>query len=169
MTNSYFLWNKTKQLPLKTNIIETLYENYKAVDNTIAGFIIFPKNEKKTDRRWTINQVRGTRAKLKDRFDFTLECIRRWYDSEKSENPLADVLDRQKDFYNLFKSFKGYVDFFFLQDFVDEKYQVILWSEPLFVPLPKTTEAWEILIIKMTEILVKRQNRIKEFVCSNYK
>jgi len=167
MTNSYCLWNQNKQLPIKTKLIENLYEKYKEVDNTIAGFIIFPKNDNKFDRHWTINQTRGTCSTIKDRFDFTLECIRRWYAKEEGQNPLEEVLERQNYFYMLFNDFKGYIDFFFLQDFVDENYRVIIWSEKLFDPLPKTTYQWGELIKIMTELLKKRQNRIKHFICKN--
>ena len=63
----------------------------------------------------TINGARGVNGKIKDRFDLTLECIRRHYTSEKS--PLSDTLQRYSPFFNLFENFQGYVDFFLLQDY----------------------------------------------------
>ena len=40
---------------------------------TIGGMIIFPL------MRSSINQMRGTNARVSDRWDLTLECIRRFY------------------------------------------------------------------------------------------
>ena len=48
--------------------------------------------------------------KINDRFDLTLECIRRYYLNEDS--PLKETFIRYSDFL-LFKNFKGYIDFFF--------------------------------------------------------
>ena len=47
-------------------------------------------------------------------FDLTLECIRLFY--ENKESPLSFVFQRYIEFFNLFCDFKGYVDFFLLQD-----------------------------------------------------
>ena len=55
-----------------------------------------------------------------NRWDLTLECIRRFYAGEQT--PLDKVLESDREFYNLFVDFKGYVDFFLLQDCVDENY-----------------------------------------------
>ena len=75
----------------------------------------------------TINGARGVNHKIQDRFDLTLECIRRFYLKEKS--PLSDVLERYANFFNLFDNFRGYVDFFLLQDLVEKDYLAIkFWS-----------------------------------------
>lgn len=83
---------------------------------TIGSALIFPGN--RIDGRQTINQARGTHPRIRDRFDLTLECIRRYYGGEQS--PLAAVLERYADFFSLFGDFDGYVDFFMLQDLVGE-------------------------------------------------
>lgn len=49
----------------------------------------------------------------------TLECIRRHYSGEPS-NKFGEVLDRYSDFFALFKDFDGYVEFFLLQDLINE-------------------------------------------------
>ena len=87
---------------------------------TIGSYIIFPNI--RIDRKPTINQARGVNGRIDDRFDLTLECIRRFYTGEKS--PLYDTLLRYKDFFDLFGDFMGYVQFFLLDDLVDESYQV---------------------------------------------
>ena len=49
---------------------------------TIGGFIIFPS--KQINRKMTINGSRGVNHRIQDRFDLTLECIRRYYLQETS-------------------------------------------------------------------------------------
>ena len=60
----------------------------------------------------TINAASGVNSKIQDRFDLTLECIRRFYAQE--ESPLKVTLERDISFFNLFQDFKVYVDFFFI-------------------------------------------------------
>src|SRR5690606_6071600 len=46
--------------------------------STIGGYALFPRNgEGQTGQ--TINQARGVHGQIADRFDLTLECIRRYY------------------------------------------------------------------------------------------
>ena len=82
--------------------------------STIGAYTIFPGRT--INRKPTINGARGLHPKVGDRFDLTLECIRRHYSSEAS--PLSDVLARYRDFFDLFETFEGYVDFFLFQDLV---------------------------------------------------
>lgn len=98
------------QVPSETS---TALEN---LGFTIGGFIIFPGN--RVDKKMTINGARGCHRKIEDRFDLTLECIRRHY--ENTESPLTETLKRYSDFFDLFRDFKGYTEFFFLQDLVTE-------------------------------------------------
>jgi len=77
---------------------------------TICGFIVFPVS------RGSINQRRGTHPKIQDRWDLTLESIRRYYNGRVS--PLTEVLESEAAFFDLFGSFEGYVAHFHLDDFV---------------------------------------------------
>jgi hypothetical protein len=74
--------------------------------------MLFPG--KRIDGKMTINGARGFHPKIKDRFDLTVECIRRHYRAEDS--PLSDTLSRYADFFALFRNFEGYVEHFLLQD-----------------------------------------------------
>jgi hypothetical protein len=74
--------------------------------------MVFPGYQ--VDRKMTINQRRGCHGSIRDRFDLTLECIRRHYLDEPS--PLSATLARYAEFFGLFGDFAGYVDFFHLQD-----------------------------------------------------
>ncbi|GAA5220576.1 DUF6994 family protein [Membranihabitans marinus] len=53
---------------------------------TIGGHIVFPAHRR---NGFTINQARGINQKISDRFDLTLECIRRFYRNEA--NPLDSM------------------------------------------------------------------------------
>jgi hypothetical protein len=84
--------------------------------SSIGARLLFPCNQ--VDGKQTTNQSRGTTKAISDRFDLTLEAIRRHYAGESS--PLAEALTRYSDFFALFQNFEGYVDFFLLNDLVDE-------------------------------------------------
>jgi len=83
---------------------------------TVGGFIVFPRHP------GSLNQRRGWDRSIADRFDLTLECIRRHY-LELDPNPLGAVLSEDAAFFGLFGSgasgFQSYVEFFHLQDLVD--------------------------------------------------
>lgn len=89
-------------------------EAFRAIGYTIGGMMIFPGN--RVEGKQTINGARGFNRKIADRFDLTLECIRRHYSGKSS--PLADTFCRYSDFFAIFGSFEGYVDFFLLNDLV---------------------------------------------------
>jgi hypothetical protein len=99
----------TKQIQ---NEVNELYDT----GSSIGSFTIFPNN--RIDKKHTINQARGVINLIDDRFDLTLECIRLFYLGEKS--PLYETVLRYKNFFDLFESFAGYVNFFLLNDLVDE-------------------------------------------------
>ena len=133
-------------------------EDYLRNSYTIAGSIIFPQ------LRGSMNQSRGCSHKIRDRWDLTLECIRRFYKGEQS--PLDKALERSKAFFELFVDFKGYVDFFLLQDCVDEEYNVRLWlNTPLFKtdPVPETVEEYLSWIDRELDFVRKRGERISQF------
>ena len=89
-------------------------EAFMAISYTIGGMMVFPGN--RIQGKWTVNQARGCLKKISDRFDLTVECIRRHYARQSS--PLSETLARYDDFFALFEHFSGYVDFFLLQDLV---------------------------------------------------
>jgi len=90
------------------------------VGSTIGAYIVFPNN--KIHGSHTINQARGVNNLIDDRFDLTLECIRLFYLGQTS--PLFDTLLRYKNFFDLFDSFIGYIEFFLLDDLVDENQKI---------------------------------------------
>lgn len=88
-------------------------ETYRRAFYTIGGFIVFPRHPR------SLNQQRGWERAISDRFDLTLECIRRHY-LEVHPNPLGEVLTSDSAFFRLFgvgqAGFAAYVEFFHLQD-----------------------------------------------------
>jgi hypothetical protein len=60
--------------------------------------------------------------------DLTLESIRRHYRGAWS--PLADVLARYRDFFAAFEDFRGYVDFWLLQDMVTNDCSAVRFLAP---------------------------------------
>lgn len=93
---------------------------------TIGAMMVFPGN--RINSKQTVNQRRGTHPLIADRFDLTLECIRRHYLRQAS--PLSDTLALYADFFDLFVDFRGYVDFFLLQDLVTNDYGAIRFLLP---------------------------------------
>ena len=73
--------------------------------STIGSYIVFPSQ--KVGNKATINGARGMHHKVRDRFDLTLKCIRRYYQGQDS--PLRETLARYDAFFKLFNDFSGYV------------------------------------------------------------
>jgi hypothetical protein len=88
---------------------------------TIGAYTVFPA-QVRVDGRWrlSINQARGMHPQIKDRFDLTLECIRRHYASQAS--PLGNAFAVYARFFGLFGDFTGFVDHFLLNDLVTGDY-----------------------------------------------
>jgi hypothetical protein len=91
-------------------------EALRTIGYTIGGMMVFPGN--RIAGKQTLNGARGFNRKIADRFDLPLECIRRPYFSQRS--PLGETLPRYRDFFALLEDFRGYVEFFMLQDLVTD-------------------------------------------------
>lgn len=133
-------------------------EELKHKVRTIGGHIVFPAHKK---NGFTINQARGVSRIICDRFDLTLECIRRFYLEE--ESPLSKTLKNYKDFFELFLDFKGYIEFFHLQDFIDQQ-QRIEFSLPFDnfnrSPLPQTVDEYKRYKSQSIDLMNRRNERI---------
>ena len=83
------------------------------------------------------------------------------------DSPLNSVIASDAGFYDLFVDFKGYVDYFFLQDCVTEDYaEVNIWegnSSFTRNGLPDTIDGYITYIDNEKRFLHNRNNRIKEF------
>lgn len=106
------------------HILERIPEELATLNNigyTIGGMMLFPGN--RVGGQTTINGARGFHPRIKDRFDLTVECIRRHYHCEDS--PLSAALARYSDYFRLFGDFRGYVEFFLLQDLVADDFSSV--------------------------------------------
>ncbi len=115
---------------------------FKSITYTIGGMMVFPGN--RSGGKMTINGARGFHPRIKDRFDLTVECIRRYYLNEGS--PLSKTLEGYSDFLALFEDFRGYVEYFLLQDIISEDFSVVKFFMPFddfkTPPLPASREAY---------------------------
>jgi hypothetical protein len=159
--HEYSRWKRmehiVKQIPEKeiTAFLDLSY--------TIGGFIIFPSN--KVHSLPTMNQERGCNQKICDRIDLTLECIRLYYLGKDS--PLRDTIHRYKNYFELFKDFKGYCKYFLLQDLISDDYLKINFFLPFngfeSSPLPDSIDEYYEYKKNNIKFVTNRNNRIKEY------
>lgn len=124
ISHSYGNWKSL--VHILNELPEGTVEEFRSIGSTIGAYILFPGN--RINLKPTINGARGMNRKISDRFDLTLECIRRHYLRE--ENPLSDTLTRYSLFFNIFIDFKGYVDFFLLNSLVSGDYLEVKFFLP---------------------------------------
>lgn len=157
--------NTYSNIKSTTNIIKKIdtqeLEKFVFLCSTIGGYIIFPSE--RINNQMTINGARGVNKKIRDRFDLTLECIRRYYNKENS--PLNETFNRYKKFFNLFDSFQGYVDFFLLQDLVANDYSSIKFFIPFEsfenYPLPNDIEEYKQYKYNLSNFILARSQRME--------
>jgi hypothetical protein len=128
-----------------SHIIEQIPEElatFIRIGYTIGGMMLFPGN--RVGRQMKINGARGFHPRIKDRFDLTVECIRRHYLNEDS--PLSNTLARYADYFRLFGDFRGYVEFFLLQDLVTDDCSAVKFFSPFksfnSLPVPGSISAY---------------------------
>ena len=166
IVHSFSHWKKYRHIISK--IDPAVIENFRHRGYSIGGNIIFPSNAPKG--KMSMNQRRGVLSTICDRFDLTLECIRRYY--QGIESPLFDCINDFNPFFDAFGSFQGYIDFFLLQDLVTEDYNKINYWYPFSGefysnPLPKTPEEYLEYVDTVTGFLIKRNARIREWASKN--
>lgn len=137
-------------------------EAFRAIGYTIGGMMVFPGNQ--VDGKQTINAARGLNGKIADRMDLTLECIRLHY--RGADSPLGDTLSRYGDFFALFEDFHGYVEFFLLQDLVDERCSAVRFFMPFnhFNPpaRPQDIDSYRAYRDRSVEFVQARNRRIDQ-------
>ena len=172
----------------KWDNIKKFFWCYLHKTNTSGGFIVFPKHDKPT-----VNTARGGgAANFRDRFDLAMECIRRYYEyletGNEKDNPLFDALNKDEAFFEMFGSFKNYIDFFCLQDWVNDNYEVLdllgdtvttlldadkVWKENKIIPCYFETDdetkvkKWWNLYHNLMYRLEKRNERIAGIPVNN--
>ncbi len=165
LTSDSVLATFTRRPDMQTIIGELPPADIDALDTityTIGGMVLWPGNQ--IDRKWTINQARGCTRPIADRFDLTIECVRRHYEGDTT-HPLAAAFDRYRDFFDLFGSFPGYIDFWLLDDLVDTDGGVKLFlpSEDFTLPpVPRTLADYLAYCEHTIEFVTARNERIHQ-------
>lgn len=81
---------------------------------------------------------------------------------------MDEALKKDAEFFKLFNDFKGYVDFFYLNDLVTEDYNNIKFYLEFDNfnrnPLPQTVEEWHNLYNAQMEFLRARNKRINQSI-----
>ncbi len=154
---TFLKWPALK--PVTGQFSESEHEQFLAAAHTIGAMMIFPGNQ--IDRKFTINQDRGMRRSIADRFDLTLECIRRYYLEQSS--PLSATLARYSDFFALFGDFDGYVSFFLLDDLVAQGRVKFFLPFEDFQPtaVPKSAAEFAEVRRNSLEFIAARNGRIQ--------
>jgi len=145
-----------KQIPKE---VDELFD----AGSTIGAYIIFPNN--RINGNHTINQARGVNSLIDDRFDLTLECIRLFYLGQKS--PLYETLLRYKNFFDLFDNFISYIQFFLLEDMLDENKKIKFFLPfDNFETRPTFSDTNEYLLYKnrVINFIRSRNKRIENYV-----
>lgn len=155
-------WKRIQHIISK--IPRSKLDDFNNTTETIGGIIIWPST--KVDGKSTINGERGFNRKICDRLDLTIECIRRYYVNQSS--PLHETFKRYDEFFKLFIDFKGYIDFFLLQDFVNYDYTETSIAPPFdnfeSSPVPSTEEEYLAYMEHTTNLINARNIRINAYV-----
>jgi hypothetical protein len=163
LTSDSVLPTFTRRTDMQSTIKQLLAADIDALNTityTIGGMMLRPGNQ--VDGRWTINQARGCTGRIADRFDLTVECVRRHYAGEA--HPLAATFDRYRDFFDLFDDFAGYVDFWLLDDLVDADGRMTLFlrSDDFTLPsVPRNVEDYLEFCENTITFVMARNERIK--------
>lgn len=161
IVHTYFRWANTQHIIEQVPKDDMTY--FYDLACTVGTFVLFPGN--KINNKFTMNQARGVNKKINDRFDLTLECIRRYYQNETS--PLLEVIQRYSDFFDLFVDFKGYCEFFLLQDLVSDDNSGVRFFLPFigFIsnPIPRDLDEYNEYMKNNIEFIKKRNQRIDEY------
>lgn len=161
-------WSKWMRMAHITGQIpEVEREQFIRIGYTIGGMMVWPGN--KVGGAMTINGARGWDSKVADRFDLTLECVRRYYLGEPGPTGvLSPALARYPEFFALFGDFAGFVDFFLLHDLVDEATSKVKFFTPFedftASPLPATLDAYRGYRERSIEFIEARNDRIAAHV-----
>ena len=170
ITNTYRSWRRPTQIAAVVDQVpEAEVKAFYDLGCTIGAYVVFPYPVQ-VDGMWqrSINQERGTKREIRDRFDLTLECIRRHYLGERS--PL-ETLALHSDFFHLFGDFRGYVDHFLLNDLVDDDTGTIRFYLPFDGferdALPTSAEEYHEVMRRSTDFVRARNERIAQYADSH--
>lgn len=148
-------------------VSEPELDSFQLANHTIGGILVFPGDKRPGVA--TINGARGFNARIADRLDLTIECIRRHYRGEVS--PLGPTLAGYADFFALFQDFRGYINFFLLDDLVSPDYSRVEvftnhtgFDDPA---LPRTVDEYRSYRHRAMSFIAARNERINSWANEN--
>jgi hypothetical protein len=159
-------WLRMKPIINQLSAVEL--DEFQVLNHSMAGAMVFPGERR--PGTLTINGARGMNSRIADRLDLTVEAIRRYYLGEAS--PLGQTLASYGDFFDLFETFRGYVDHFLLQDLINAEGHTV----KLFMPfhdfgvtpaLPQDVEAYRAYRDNASDFLRARNRRIGSWAREN--
>ncbi len=166
---TWWRWHGTAALREDSSLTRRILAANPVLDN-MGGIIMWPGRRVGAQ---TLNQAKGSsqKAKIGDRLDLTLECIRLAYARvlDQRVNPLGPTLDLYWEYFALFGDFTGYVDFWLLQDLLTEDNQRVRFlmegdiPEYDFTsrnPLPATVEEYDEYLRNAQHFVGKRNERM---------
>ena len=163
---TFIRWPPALQ-PIRDQDSPQVHEAFFTMGYTIGAMMISP-----ADRidGWTINQARGCLKNIADRFDLTLESIRRYYLDQWS--PLARTLSRYADYFALFRDYRGFVDFFLLDDLVADDGSVKFFMPfdnfgPPGSAIPKDLDTYREFRRRSMAFIAERNQRIGDWAASH--
>lgn len=88
----------------------------------LGGHLIFPTERYSAGNSFkSLNEIRSYR--FKERIDYFLFELKQWYLGKNQVNAAKAVLDGNRKWFEQFSDFKGYIDCFRMNDFVNKDYE----------------------------------------------
>lgn len=88
----------------------------------LGGHLIFPTERYSAGNSFkSLNEIRSYR--FKERIDYFLFELKQWYLGKNQVNAAKAVLDGNRKWFEQFSDFKGYIDCFCMNDFVNAEYE----------------------------------------------
>jgi hypothetical protein len=172
IVNSWVHWVRPSMADIIRNVPKTFIDEYYARTCTIGSYMMWPCNQ--IGGMPSINQARGTdTARIADRIDITLECVRLYYAGQPS--PLndhdGDTLSRYSNFFDLFVDFKGFVGFWLLEDLVSSDHDRVEFLLPFESfsqsAVPSDVDSWMRFTGASMTFCAARNARIRHWAIQN--
>lgn len=170
ITHTYSTWSRPARLvEVVRQVAPAEITAFYDLGCTVGAYLVFPLPVH-VNGKWlrSINQRRGVHPRIRDRFDLTLECVRRHY--QGTWNPLAETLGRYGAFFDLFGDFGGYVDHFLLNDLVKDGYSSVrfytVFDDFASDPLPASVAEYREYMRRSTDFVQARNDRIAHYASS---
>lgn len=89
----------------------------------IGGHLLFPTKRSHVGKvNKSLNEIRSYR--FKERLDYFLFELKSWYIGENQVTASKEVFEGNRKWFEQFDDFKGYINYFLLNDFVNSNYDI---------------------------------------------